>query len=104
MKTTWIGPPAVGNNDPYQGAVGWIKGVEIGLREDGMVIWREEKPENKMESLTSGSVAELQASIKSYLCNGGLFNPEMMEHSKVRDLLLEASRLMDVKAERCNLR
>jgi hypothetical protein len=27
--------------------------------------------------------------IQSYLSNGGLFNPELMEHEKVRDLILE---------------
>ncbi len=29
--------------------------------------------------------------IKKYLLNGGLFNPEYMEHEKVRDLLIEAA-------------
>jgi len=29
--------------------------------------------------------------IKEYLLNGGLFNPEMMEHEKVRDLLISAA-------------
>jgi hypothetical protein len=28
--------------------------------------------------------------IKEYLLNGGLFNPEFMDHKEVRDLLLEA--------------
>lgn len=27
--------------------------------------------------------------IKNYLSNGGLFNPELMEHDKVRDLILD---------------
>lgn len=27
--------------------------------------------------------------INDYVGNGGLFNPEMMEHAKVRDLLLD---------------
>jgi hypothetical protein len=31
---------------------------------------------------------ELVRRINNYLGNGGLFNPEMMEHDKVRDLLL----------------
>lgn len=30
---------------------------------------------------------ELLARIQDYLGNGGLFNPELMEHDKVRDLL-----------------
>lgn len=27
--------------------------------------------------------------IKEYLCVGGLFNPECMEHDKVRDMIIE---------------
>lgn len=27
--------------------------------------------------------------ITNYLSNGGLFNPEMMDHDKVRELLIE---------------
>jgi hypothetical protein len=29
--------------------------------------------------------------IKEYLLNGGLFNPEYMDHTAVRDLLIEAA-------------
>jgi hypothetical protein len=29
--------------------------------------------------------------IKEYLLNGGLFNPEYMDHTTVRDLLIEAA-------------
>lgn len=32
---------------------------------------------------------ELLSRIQNYLCNGGLFNPEMMEHEKVRDLIMD---------------
>ena len=32
---------------------------------------------------------ELQDRIAEYLCAGGLFNPEMMEHEKVRELLMD---------------
>jgi hypothetical protein len=32
---------------------------------------------------------ELEQRITAYLASGGLFNPEMMEHDKVRDLLLD---------------
>lgn len=32
---------------------------------------------------------ELLSRIQNYLGNGGLFNPELMEHSKVRDLLMD---------------
>jgi hypothetical protein len=31
----------------------------------------------------------LEDRITNYLANGGLFNPEMMEHEKVRDLLMD---------------
>lgn len=31
----------------------------------------------------------LQDRIQSYLGNGGLFNPEMMEHDKVRNLIID---------------
>ena len=31
----------------------------------------------------------LEALIQNYLNNGGLFNPEYMEHDKVRDLILD---------------
>lgn len=29
--------------------------------------------------------------IKEYLANGGLFNPELMDHNEVRNLLLDAA-------------
>ena len=32
---------------------------------------------------------KLTERIDNYLQNGGLFNPEMMEHEKVRELLLD---------------
>lgn len=32
---------------------------------------------------------EIQDSITNYLVNGGLFNPELMDHDKVRDLLIQ---------------
>jgi hypothetical protein len=32
---------------------------------------------------------ELESRITEYLCAGGLFNPEYMDHEKVRDLLLD---------------
>jgi hypothetical protein len=33
--------------------------------------------------------------IKSYLSSGGLFNPEMMEHDKVRDLIVDVRDYLD---------
>ena len=37
---------------------------------------------------SSPSWKEINARIQNYLVSGGLFNPEFMEHEKVRDLLL----------------
>lgn len=34
-------------------------------------------------------VQRLVGRIREYLSNGGLFNPEMMDHDKVRDLLMD---------------
>jgi hypothetical protein len=31
----------------------------------------------------------LQERVQDYLSNGGLFNPELMEHDKVRDLIMD---------------
>jgi hypothetical protein len=36
-----------------------------------------------------GELEKLRARINNYLASGGLFNPESMEHQKVRELLLE---------------
>lgn len=33
--------------------------------------------------------------ITKYLSSGGLFNPELMEHTKVRDLLLDIRNYLD---------
>lgn len=45
-----------------------------------------------------GEADELLARIKSYLGNGGLFNPEMMEHEKVRDLVMDCRKALDAQA------
>jgi len=42
-KIIWIGHPMVSDNDPWTPSQGWISSVEIGLREDGIVIWREKE-------------------------------------------------------------
>ena len=34
-------------------------------------------------------MTELEDKITEYLSAGGMFNPELMEHEKVRDLLIE---------------
>lgn len=48
------------------------------------------------------SAASILEAIQSYLGNGGLFNPEMMEHDKVRDLIIacreELTRLQKYKS------
>ncbi len=35
------------------------------------------------------TTGDLSERITEYLCAGGLFNPELMEHEKVRDLLMD---------------
>lgn len=37
---------------------------------------------------------EILDTIQSYLGNGGLFNPEMMEHEKVRNLIMDCKELL----------
>jgi hypothetical protein len=37
----------------------------------------------------SAPVHRLVGRIQEYLGNGGLFNPELMDHEKVRDLLMD---------------
>lgn len=37
----------------------------------------------------------IQFQIADYLSNGGLFNPEMMEHEKVRDLIIDCRDLVE---------
>ncbi len=47
MKTTWIGHPMVSDNNPYTPSQGWLSNHEIGFREDGVVVWREVKPQKE---------------------------------------------------------
>lgn len=42
-----------------------------------------------MTSEESTELRHITERIKEYLCLGGLFNPELMEHDKVRDMILE---------------
>jgi hypothetical protein len=37
---------------------------------------------------------DLLSRIQSYLGNGGLFNPECMEHNKVRDLIMDCNEFL----------
>ena len=39
-QTNWVGLVAVGNDDPYCGNVGWLQDIQLGLRGDGIVVWR----------------------------------------------------------------
>ena len=41
-------------------------------------------------------MSEITDRINNYLGNGGLFNPEMMEHIKVRDLIMDCRDEIDV--------
>lgn len=45
---------------------------------------------------------ELQYRIQSYLCAGGLFNPEMMEHNKVRDLIMDCRDFISQASANCS--
>lgn len=43
---------------------------------------------------------KLSDRITEYLFMGGLFNPELMEHNKVRDLLIDIRKYLESKNER----
>ena len=47
----------------------------------------------------SGSAASTLSRIQNYLGKGGLFNPEMMEHEKVRDLLVDCRACIEAHHE-----
>lgn len=36
----------------------------------------------------------LEERVQEYLNHGGLFNPEMMEHTKVRDLIMDLAKAL----------
>ena len=40
-------------------------------------------------------IKELSDRITEYLCNGGLFNPELANHLAVRDLLMECREVLN---------
>lgn len=45
-------------------------------------------------------MSDVLIKIKEYLSSGGLFNPELMEHEKVRDLIIECrEELSSLKAQ-----
>ena len=41
--TEWIGCPMTSDDDKYTPRQGWVASVEIGLRSDGIVVWRARK-------------------------------------------------------------
>ena len=45
------------------------------------------------------SSTKLQDMIKDYLLMGGLFNPELVNHDTVRDLILDARAELDLKRD-----
>ena len=49
------------------------------------------------ELLATPSSTKLQDRIKDYLSMGGLFNPELVNHDTVRDLILDARAELDLK-------
>ena len=60
----------------------------------------ENKARNGVGS-TGGSALNCRERITDYLSSGGLFNPELMEHDKVRDLLLDCrEEIMDLQLAR----
>lgn len=59
--------------------VEWITAIQTDARADLI---------EKLERYEKGN-RELCKRITEYLCVGGLFNPEAMEHNKVRDLLID---------------
>lgn len=48
-----------------------------------------------VQCMMNDAMQELSNRITEYLCLGGLFNPELMDHMKVRDLLIEIRKVLD---------
>lgn len=61
------------------------------IRLKWLIALNEDKPTKRIERSVPAPVSTAKATIlgrlDSYFGNGGLFNPEMMDHDKVRDLL-----------------
>lgn len=49
-RPVWIGSPGVANPDAYYMHDGFVTSVEIGLRRDGVVIWRKKPAAGTEES------------------------------------------------------
>lgn len=43
LPVTWIGHPMVSDNDPYTPSQVWMPGYLIGLRADGVVVWKKKE-------------------------------------------------------------
>lgn len=39
-SVAWVGHPMVSDNAPYTPSEEWLSNVEIGLRSDGVVVWK----------------------------------------------------------------
>lgn len=69
------------------------------------LVWKDWKWQKKLAywdrsgdgSISYGSCQTLQDRITEYLSLGGLFNPELMEHEKVRDLLIDCRKHLDTE-------
>lgn len=64
-------------NDEW-GVMDHIRLEHMGEIEDAIVLWKDRH-----------KFADFSRRITEYLFVGGFFNPEMMEHDKVRDLLIQ---------------
>lgn len=40
LTTEWVGHPMISDNAPYTPSQGWLSNIEMGLRSDGVVVWR----------------------------------------------------------------
>ena len=45
QKVTWIGSPGIARPDKYFLNDAFVVSIEIGIRQDGVVVWRERKEE-----------------------------------------------------------
>lgn len=66
-----------------------LKGVRNKKARKDIVHSREQASLPIKPAPETNPTAEILSRIQNYLGNGGLFNPEMMEHDKVRELILD---------------
>jgi len=74
----------------YNGA--WVECDNCGIQ-GPLKAWRNRTPNESR--IAKPNAAGLVARISEYLQLGGLFNPEMMEHDKVRELLMDCRAEME---------